>query len=104
VIDGLLTSLASLLNSVGAHDTQLGQLIGNFDTLVQGLAASKSQLGSAITNLDTLTTTVSGLLNQSQPQLDQDIGGLATATPGPWPPTRPESTICCRASPASSTP
>jgi phospholipid/cholesterol/gamma-HCH transport system substrate-binding protein len=80
VIDGLLTSLASLLNSVGAHDTELGQLIGNFDTLVQGLAASKSQLGSAITNLDTLTTTVSGLLNQSQPQLDQDIGGLATAS------------------------
>jgi phospholipid/cholesterol/gamma-HCH transport system substrate-binding protein len=80
VINGLLTSLASLLNAVGVHDTQLGQLISNFDTLVQGLATSRSQLGSAITNLSTLTTTVSGLLAQSQPQLDQDVDGLATAS------------------------
>jgi phospholipid/cholesterol/gamma-HCH transport system substrate-binding protein len=80
VISGLLTSLASLLNSVGSHDTQLSQLIVNFDSLVSGLANSRSQLGSAIDNLNSLTTTVSGLLNQSQPQLDQDISGLASAT------------------------
>lgn len=80
VIDGLLSSLSNILDTVGTHDTQLGQLIGNFDTLVQGLAANRSQLGSAINNLETLTTTVSGLLSQSQPQLDQDIDGLATAS------------------------
>jgi phospholipid/cholesterol/gamma-HCH transport system substrate-binding protein len=77
VINGLLTSLASLLNSVGAHDTQLGQLIGNFDSLVRGLAASRSQLGSAIDNVSSLTTTVSGLLNQAQPDLNQDIDNLS---------------------------
>ena len=41
VIDGLLNNLSTLLNTVGAHDTQLGQLIGSFDTLVRGLAASR---------------------------------------------------------------
>jgi phospholipid/cholesterol/gamma-HCH transport system substrate-binding protein len=78
VIDGLLTSLASLLDTVGVHDSQLGQLIGNFDTLVRGLAGSRSALSSAISNVSSLETTTSGLLGQAQPSLDQDIQHLAT--------------------------
>ena len=80
VIDTLLTSLSSLLNTVGVHDTQLGQLIGNFDSLMTGLAGSRAQLGSAIDNLATAESTTSGLLNESQPTLNQDIQTLATAT------------------------
>lgn len=79
VIDGLLTNLSSLLDTVGAHDTQLGQLIGNFDSLVRGLAGSRVALGSAVTNLSTLETTTGNLISQSQPALGQDIDGLATA-------------------------
>lgn len=79
VIDSLLTSLSSLLNAVGVHDTQLGQLIGNFDSLVQGLAGSRTQLGSAIDNLATAESTTSGLLNEAQPTLNQDIQALAGA-------------------------
>ncbi|HEV2361057.1 MAG TPA: MCE family protein, partial [Acidimicrobiales bacterium] len=78
VIADLLTSLASLLNTVGSHDAQLGSLIGNFDSLVRGLAGSRASLGSAITNLGTLESTTNGLLNQSQPALDEDIQHLAT--------------------------
>jgi phospholipid/cholesterol/gamma-HCH transport system substrate-binding protein len=79
VIDGLLTSLATLLDTVGVHDTQLGQLIGNFDSLVRSVAGSRSSLGSAITNLGELESTTSNLINQSQPTLNEDIQSLATA-------------------------
>ncbi|HXQ62321.1 MAG TPA: MlaD family protein [Acidimicrobiales bacterium] len=79
VIDTLLTSLSSLLNTVGAHDTQLGQLIGNFDTLMTGLAGSRAQIGSAIDNLATAESTTSSLLNEAQPTLNEDIQTLSHA-------------------------
>lgn len=79
VIDALLSSLASLLAAVGGHDTQLGQLIGNFDTLVKGLAGSRASLGSAITNMASLEGTTSNLINESQPTLNEDIQRLAVA-------------------------
>jgi phospholipid/cholesterol/gamma-HCH transport system substrate-binding protein len=82
VIDGLLNSLSSVLDTVGVHDTQLGQLIGNFDTLFTGLAGSRSQIGSAITNLASATTLTSSLIDQSQPTLNQDIAALASAVQG----------------------
>lgn len=76
VIDTLLTSLSKLLDTVGVHDTQLGQLIGHFDTLMTGLAGSRTQLGSAIDNLATAESTTSGLINEAQPTLNQDIQTL----------------------------
>ena len=79
VIDTLLTSLSKLLNTVGVHDTQLGQLIGNFDTLMTGLAGSRAQLGSTIDNLATAESTTSSLLNEAQPTLNEDIHTLAGA-------------------------
>jgi phospholipid/cholesterol/gamma-HCH transport system substrate-binding protein len=80
VIDTLLTSLSSLLNTVGVHDTQLGQLIGNFDTLMTSVAGSRAQLGSAIDSLASAESTTTGLINQAQPTLNQDIQSLAVAT------------------------
>jgi phospholipid/cholesterol/gamma-HCH transport system substrate-binding protein len=79
VIDTLLTSLSSLLDTVGVHDTQLGQLIGNFDTLMQGLAGSRAQIGSAIDNLATAESTTSNLINEAQPTLNEDIQTLSHA-------------------------
>lgn len=80
VINGLLTSSASLLNTVGVHDADLGNLIGNFDTLVRGLAATKTDIGGAVSNVNTLTNFAAHDFGESQPQFDQDIRGLATAT------------------------
>jgi phospholipid/cholesterol/gamma-HCH transport system substrate-binding protein len=79
VIDTLLTSLSSLLDTVGVHDTQLGQLIGNFDTLMTGVAGSRTQLGSAIDGLASAESTTSSLVNQAQPALNEDIQGLSGA-------------------------
>ena len=41
-----------------------------------GLAGSRTQLGSAIDNLATAESTTSGLLNEAQPTLNQDIQTL----------------------------
>ncbi|HEY7947338.1 MAG TPA: MlaD family protein [Acidimicrobiales bacterium] len=79
VIDTLLSNLSSLLDTVGVHDTQLGQLIGNFDTLMRGLAGSRADIGSAIDNLATAESTTSNLINESQPTLNEDIQTLSQA-------------------------
>ena len=62
VIDGLLSSLSSLLGTVGGHDTQLGELIGNFDTLVKGLAGSRASLAVAVQSLSANQTGIDGVL------------------------------------------
>jgi phospholipid/cholesterol/gamma-HCH transport system substrate-binding protein len=80
VINGLLTNSASLLRAVGAHDADLGSLISNFDTLMRSLAASKTQIAGAISNVNTLTNLAAHYFGASQPQLNQDVRGLATAT------------------------
>ena len=64
---------------MGVHDTQLGQLIGNFDTLMTGLAGSRAQIGSAIDNLSTAESATSNLLNEAQPTLNEDIQTLSHA-------------------------
>ncbi|HTT86751.1 MAG TPA: MCE family protein [Acidimicrobiales bacterium] len=79
VIDTLLNSLSSLLNTVGVHDSQLGQLIGSFDTLASGLANSRGQIGSAIDNVASAESTTSNLLNEAQPTLNEDIQSLSGA-------------------------
>ncbi|MHB1535536.1 MAG: MCE family protein [Acidimicrobiales bacterium] len=80
VINQVLDNLTPLLTSVNRHDTQLGQLIDGFDTLVQGLAGQRNQIGTAITSVGQLTGNVSNVLAQSQPALDHDLAGLASAT------------------------
>jgi phospholipid/cholesterol/gamma-HCH transport system substrate-binding protein len=80
IIYQVLDNLTPLLTSVNAHDQQLGDLISGFDSLATGLAGQRQQLGSALTGLSTLTGNLSNLLSRSQPYLDQDISGLASAT------------------------
>lgn len=77
VLSDLLTSLASLLGTVGVHDSQLGSLIGSFDSLVRGLAGERGTIGAAIDNVSSLATTTAGLLGSAQPSLSADIQGLA---------------------------
>jgi phospholipid/cholesterol/gamma-HCH transport system substrate-binding protein len=80
VINSLLVNLASLLGTVSVHDSQLGQLIGSFDTLAQGLAGNRNQIGATIDAVAGLTPTVTNLLQQSQAPLETDISGLVSAT------------------------
>ena len=80
VIDQVIDNLTPLLTSVNRNDTQLSQLIDGLDTLVTGLANERQSVGDAVTGLSNLTTATSNLLNQVQPTLDQDLGGLQSAT------------------------
>lgn len=80
VIDKVLGNLTPLLITVNGHDRQLGQLIDGLDTLVTGLAGQRTQIGQAIDGVSGLTGRLSSLLSNSQPYLDRDIAGLASAT------------------------
>jgi phospholipid/cholesterol/gamma-HCH transport system substrate-binding protein len=77
IIDRVVGNLSSLLNGVGAHDRQLGQLIDSFTGVVKGLASERPQIRSTITGVRTLTDGVSGILKQSQPDLNESISGQA---------------------------
>lgn len=79
VITSVIDNLTPLLNAVTAHDTQLGNLIDGFDSLVRGLAGDRGQISTAIVSVGHLTGRLSNLLAQSQPALDQDISGLSKA-------------------------
>ena len=80
ILNEVLGNLAGLLDAVNGQGTQLGKLIDNFSTLVSGLAGQRAQIASTIDGFATLSTTVAGLLQQSQPALNENIAGLASAT------------------------
>ncbi|HET9076828.1 MAG TPA: MlaD family protein [Acidimicrobiales bacterium] len=80
LITQILDNLTPLLTNVNHNDTQLSSLIDGLNTLVTGLAGQRQQIGAAVSGLSTLTTNTSNLLNNVQPTLDQDLGGLRDAT------------------------
>jgi phospholipid/cholesterol/gamma-HCH transport system substrate-binding protein len=80
VIYKILDNLTPLLTAVNAHDQQLGQLIDGLNSLVTGLAGQRQQIGDAVTGLSNLTVNATNLLQNVQPTLDQDLGGLQGVT------------------------
>jgi phospholipid/cholesterol/gamma-HCH transport system substrate-binding protein len=80
VIDQVLVNLAGLLNSVGAHQQQLGQLIDSFSSVVNAQANERVQIGSTVSGLSAFTSSLSNIIGQSQPALDQDISALASVS------------------------
>lgn len=80
LIDQILDNLTPLLTTVNQDDGQLKQLINGLDTLVHGLASERQQVGDAVTGLADLSVNTSHLLDNVQPALDQDLGGLRNVT------------------------
>lgn len=80
VIDQILDNLTPLLTNVNTQDSQLGNLIDGLDSLVNGLAGQRQQIGDAVTGLSNLTVNATNLLQNVQPTLDQDLGGLRSVT------------------------
>lgn len=72
VVDGLATAA----HAVGSHDAELDTAITQLQKVLAGTSASKQDVSRSLASLADLTTTVSGLLKQSQPALDQDLAGL----------------------------
>lgn len=80
VINQILDNLTPLLTNVNTQDSQLGNLIDGLDSLVNGLAGQRQQIGDAVTGLSNLTVNATNLLQNVQPTLDQDLGGLQSVT------------------------
>lgn len=96
-VDSLLTSTASLTNTLADKDAVIGQVVDNLNTvldvvnartgevrsvvstlqqLVSGLAADRAAIGSAVQGIAGLTTSVSGLLADARPGLQRSIDSL----------------------------
>ncbi|HEU5269288.1 MAG TPA: MCE family protein [Jatrophihabitans sp.] len=76
VIGDLIDNLSSVLDTVGQRDTKLAELIGQLQRWVSGLAADRTTIGDSITGINNLTSATAGMLEQSRPQLKQDVVDL----------------------------
>ncbi len=96
-VDSLLTSTASLTNTLADKDEVIGQVVDNLNAvldvvngrtsqlrntvttlqkLVTGLAEDRAAIGSAVQGLGGLTTSVAGLLEDGRPGLQRSIDSL----------------------------
>jgi phospholipid/cholesterol/gamma-HCH transport system substrate-binding protein len=80
LIGDVIDNLSSVAATLDSHNAQLVSMINQFDGLVTGLAGERNQLGSTIQSVSGLTSALSGLLQQSQPNLNQTIDGLVSAS------------------------
>ena len=80
IIGEVIDNLSAVAGTLDAHDQQLGTMIDQFDGLVTGLANERGQIGTTVDSLSGLTQAVSGLLNLSQPTLDQAINAVVSAS------------------------
>lgn len=80
VIGQVIDNLNSVLQTISDHDDQLNDLIVSLRQLVSGLSADRKPIGDAISSLGDLTVSTSGLLEQGRPALKQDIASLGNLT------------------------
>jgi phospholipid/cholesterol/gamma-HCH transport system substrate-binding protein len=78
IIDRVVDNLSGLLDSVGSHDKQLGQLIDSFSSVVKSLAGERPEIASTIDGVRTLNAGVQHILRRSQPAINRNIRGLAS--------------------------
>jgi phospholipid/cholesterol/gamma-HCH transport system substrate-binding protein len=100
-IDSLLTSTASLTNTIADRDATIGNVVNNLTTilsvvdqhnagldqlivqlqrLVSGVAGDRQTIATALTNINGLTTSASQLLADVRPSLPTDLQALAAVT------------------------
>jgi phospholipid/cholesterol/gamma-HCH transport system substrate-binding protein len=99
-IDQLLNSGATVANTVGSLNTQVGSVITNLDQVMQAIASRSGDLGSLVSNLNLLSESLAshntllddvvgnlssvssdlaGLIGANQSNLSQTIDGLNSA-------------------------
>ncbi len=80
VIDQVVNNLTGLLQVVGTHDQQLGQLIDGFSQLTGDLAGERGLVSSALGNTSAMVTSLNNLLGATVGPLQTSITGLDSAT------------------------
>jgi phospholipid/cholesterol/gamma-HCH transport system substrate-binding protein len=72
-IDQLIDNGATVSNTVGALDTQVGQIIGNLNQVLGAIASRSGDLGTLVDNLQTLSSS----LASKNTLLDDVVGNLS---------------------------
>jgi phospholipid/cholesterol/gamma-HCH transport system substrate-binding protein len=72
-IDQLIDNGAAVSHTVGALDTQVGQIIGNLNQVLGAIASRSGDLGTLVDNLQTLSST----LASKNTLLDDVVGNLS---------------------------
>ena len=78
VIGDVIDNLTQTLTIIGAHDTQLSDLIIQLRRFVSGLAGDRKALGDAIVGVNNLTTTTANLLTNLRGPLAKDVVDLTS--------------------------
>jgi len=76
VIGSVIENLSTVLGHVAARDQQLSDLIVNLQQFVTGLAQDRTAIFDSLQTIDQLASSTSGLLEQARPPLAADIKGL----------------------------
>ena len=74
LIDNVIDNLNAVLGAVSQHDTQLNQLVVNLQHLITGLAADRNTIGNSFGDIANVSGTLAGLLENARP----DISGTVT--------------------------
>ncbi|HEY2266856.1 MAG TPA: MCE family protein [Streptosporangiaceae bacterium] len=74
LIDSVIDNLNAVLGAVSQHDTQLNQLVVNLQHLITGLAADRNTIGNSFGDIANVSGTLAGLLENARP----DISGTVT--------------------------
>lgn len=77
VIGDLIRNLNRVLKTVNSRSGKLADLVTTLQRLVSGLAQDREPIGTAITALSDLTNSTAGLLHDARPPLKSDINGLS---------------------------
>ena len=78
VIGDVVTNLNTLLTTMNGRTTELQTVISAMQSLVSGLSDDRAVLGGAVTSIGNLTNSLSGLVEQARPPLKADIKHLDT--------------------------
>jgi phospholipid/cholesterol/gamma-HCH transport system substrate-binding protein len=79
VIGDVITNLNSLLGTIDARRAQFGTLINNLQEFISGVSGDRTAILSSITSLNDLTGATQDLLVKARPSIQADIAGLNVA-------------------------
>ena len=78
VIGDVITNLNTLLTTMNGRTTEIKTIISSLQDLVSGLSGDRAVIGGAVTSIGQLTVSLSGLVEEARPPLKADIGHLDT--------------------------
>jgi phospholipid/cholesterol/gamma-HCH transport system substrate-binding protein len=81
LIGQVISNLNSVLGAVSKHDTELDSLVVNLQQLVSGLSADRNTIGDSLGGIANVSGTLAGLLQQARPDISGTIdktGQLST--------------------------